>query len=189
MPPDQVQPVGPGGPYLQQSQIGGRTVYRATLPAGTIQAGSFSITASGGADIGPFQSTTQIGHGIVVTTPLAGKTFPIDQPLTINWTGGDPNAWVTFVCPQYLGMVGTNYVAGRVPASAGAFTLQLAPMGGTARQPILELPCQGPNREIIVEVGPDPSQIQTFGAPGLSLGGESTWKYTYRFEGVTVGVP
>ena len=40
--------------------------------------------------------------------------------------------------------------------------------------------------EIILEVTPDPSQIVAFSAPGLSLGGQHTWKYTYRFEGVTL---
>jgi hypothetical protein len=40
-----------------------------------------------------------------------------------------------------------------------------------------------------MEVVPDPSQATALSAPGLSLGGEATWKYTYRFEGATVQLP
>jgi hypothetical protein len=42
----------------------------------------------------------------------------------------------------------------------------------------------GPNFEIVVEV--TPSNIPSFSASGLSLGGQHTWKYSYRFENVTL---
>jgi hypothetical protein len=35
--------------------------------------------------------------------------------------------------------------------------------------------------EIAVEVDPDPSEITTFSASGLSLGGQVTWKYIHTF--------
>jgi hypothetical protein len=41
--------------------------------------------------------------------------------------------------------------------------------------------------EIDIEVTPDPSEIVTFSASGLSLGGQHTWSYLYRFLGVTIG--
>lgn len=40
--------------------------------------------------------------------------------------------------------------------------------------------------DIVMEVVPDPSNVPTFSAPGLSLGGRALWKYTYRFEGVFI---
>jgi hypothetical protein len=40
--------------------------------------------------------------------------------------------------------------------------------------------------EIVIEVVPDPSNVPTLSAPGLSLGGRALWKYTYRFEDATV---
>ena len=80
---------------LQQGQVSGLKVYQAMLPAGTIQPGAFSVSAAGGGDVGAFQSTVQIGSGIQITTPLAGKMLSDGQPITVNWTGGDPNSWVT----------------------------------------------------------------------------------------------
>lgn len=92
---------------LQSGQVSGLTAYQVALPSGTIQPGSFTVAASGGADVGVFQSTVQIGSPIQITTPLAGQVIQSTAqtpeggpptgppPFTINWTGGDPNAWVT----------------------------------------------------------------------------------------------
>lgn len=41
---------------------------------------------------------------------------------------------------------------------------------------------------INIEVDPDPSEIGTFSAPGLSLGGRATWKYLHIFQ-ATYEVP
>lgn len=173
---------GQGGVFLEQGQIKGLTIYRASLPAGTIQPGSFKVNVSGGADVGAFQSSVQIGSGIQVTTPIAGKTFASNQPLTINWTGGDPSTWVTFRLVRHLGTSDYNSV---VQARASAGTITLGTVGiGTNKE---SLP--GPivaNMDIVLEVTPDLSQISAFSAPGLSLGGQHTWKYTYRFQGVTI---
>ena len=57
---------------VQEGQVSGLNVYRAVLPAGTIQPGSFSVKASGGTDVGAFQSSVLIGSEIHVTTALAG---------------------------------------------------------------------------------------------------------------------
>jgi hypothetical protein len=35
---------------------------------------------------------------------------------------------------------------------------------------------------ISIEVDPDPSEVTTFSAPGLSLGGQATWKYVHTFQ-------
>lgn len=70
-------------------------MYQAALAAGAIQAGSFAVAASGGTDVGAFQSGVQIGSGIQITTALPGTVFPCNKAVTINWTGGVPNSWVT----------------------------------------------------------------------------------------------
>ena len=81
---------------FQQGQLGGLSEYQAALPNGAIQAGRYTVAASGGADVGAFQATTQIGADIQIQTALAGANVWADcKPLTINWTGGDPNSWVT----------------------------------------------------------------------------------------------
>jgi hypothetical protein len=44
----------------------------------------------------------------------------------------------------------------------------------------------GPGVEIVVEVTPDPAKEATISAPGLTLGGRHTWKYTYVLGGLTL---
>lgn len=180
--PDQMIPIGTEGAYLRQQQASGMTVYQASLPAGTIQPGSFTLKATGGADVGAFQSSVQIGSGIQITTPIAGQVFPGNQPFTINWTGGDPNSLVTFRFVGHSGGPDYNFVI-RAHASDGKVTVPTI-------QNCTNVTCQErlvyATTEITLEVTPDPSQIGSFSASGLSLGGQHTWKYTYRFEGVTV---
>ncbi len=153
-------------------------IYSAALPAATIRPGAFQVGASGGADAGAFQSTVQIGPGIDITTPLAGITVSQQQPFTVNWTGGDPNSWVTVRLVYHYGYQDLS-AFGSVRASDGTVTFW--PAGSMVGFGL------SPGRiEIVVEVSPDPSQVASFTAPGISLGGQHTWKYTYRFEGVTI---
>ena len=175
---------GPGfGPIqvpavpLQQGQVSGLSVYQAALPDGAIQPGSFSATASGGADVGAFRSSVRIGSGIKITTALAGRTISPCQPFTVNWTGGDPNTWVTLRVGSHGGSLETFRMS-QAHATDGTVALGLA--GG----PPASIGLFG-TVEIVLEVTPDPSETPSFSATGLSLGGESLWKYTYRFEGVT----
>jgi len=65
LPGQTVLNVGPQG-FTQTAQVpsgqaSGLTAYQATLPTGSIQPGSFTAAASGGADLRAFQSTVQIG--------------------------------------------------------------------------------------------------------------------------------
>jgi uncharacterized protein (TIGR03437 family) len=175
---------GPGfGPVpaaigvLKEGPVSGLKIYSAALPAGTIRPGAFQVSASGGADAGAFQSTVQIGPGINITTPLAGITVSQQQPFTVNWTGGDPNSWVTVRLVYHYGYQDRS-AFGSVRASDGAVTFRPAGVLGFGLSP--------GRIEIVVEVSPDPSQVASFSAPGISLGGRHTWKYTYRFEGVTL---
>jgi uncharacterized protein (TIGR03437 family) len=170
---------------LQQGWVSGLTVYQATLPTGAIQPGSFSVAAAGGSDVGAFQSTVKIGSGIQITTPIAGVSFPADQPLTVKWTGGDPNAWVTFQLVRHLGYADASSVV-QAHASDGSITLPTFPLSvnGTTEN-VLPGPYTA-YMDIVLEVNPDPSQIVSFSAPGLSLRGTHTWQYVYRFEGISI---
>jgi uncharacterized protein (TIGR03437 family) len=153
-------------------------VYRAALPNGTIRPGSFTVKASGGSEVGPFQSSLRIGSGISVTSSfppgtvvrLAASGGPLG--LTANWTGGDPDAWVTLKVVSHQGVCDV-YSFLQARASSGTATI------GTGGLP----PGRG---EIILEVAPDPAQVPALSAPGLSLGGQHLWKYTYRFGGLTL---
>jgi len=175
-------PVAANTAPLQQGQVSGLTVYRATLPAGTIQAGKFTAAATGGSDVGAFQSSVQIGAGIQIATNLAAITLPCNQPVTIDWTGGDPNAWVTVSKVTHFGTY-DGYASWQARVSDGEIILpalvQNPPFGPPASCAAPVVPID--MIDLIIEVDPDPSEITPFSVPGLSLGGRHLWKYTYRF--------
>jgi uncharacterized protein (TIGR03437 family) len=163
---------------VQSGQVTGLTEYQATLPSGAIQPGTFTVAANGGPDVGGFQSSVQVGSPIQVTTALAGIALKGSGPaFTINWTGGDPNAWVTLELLSHAGSFDYYPLKWVARASDGQLTIHGSPTFGFQVAGTVE---------IVMEVVPDPSNVSTVSAPGLSLGGRALWKYTYRFEGVTV---
>jgi uncharacterized protein (TIGR03437 family) len=161
---------------LQEGQVSGLSTYRAALPAGAIQPGPFSVRASGGADVGAFQSGVNIGSEIHITTALAGRVLHILGPgLTIAWTGGDSSELVTAWFVMHYGYADSSSYSASAPASAG--TLGLSPMVSNREGAA----------ELIVQVTPAAPQALTF--PGLSLGGQHLWKYTYRYQGISLTYP
>jgi uncharacterized protein (TIGR03437 family) len=163
---------------LTPSPISGLTVYQANLPAGTIQPGKFEVSGSGGPDVGAFTSSIQIGSPITIESALPGLVVRNDQPFTVYWSGGDPGTWVALSLVSHdpynpIDVIRTDYAR----TTDGSITM--SPAGGPPAS--MGIPT-GPI-EIIVRVFPDPSEVQPFSAPGLSLGGVQTWEYTYRFEG------
>jgi hypothetical protein len=160
---------------LQEGQVSGLSIYHAALPVGAIQPGPFSVRASGGADVGAFQSGVNIGSEIHITTALAGRVVHITGPsLTIAWTGGDPGELVTARFVYHYGYVDSRTYGQSAPASAG--TLSMSPM--FREEPVAEL---------VVEV--TPATPQALSVPGLSLGGQHLWKYTYHYQGISLTYP
>jgi uncharacterized protein (TIGR03437 family) len=164
-------------PAFESGQAGGLTVYQATLPSGTIRQGSFVVSANGGAGVGAFQSTIQIGSPIQIVTALANQTLYAGHPFTIAWTGGDANSWVTVRLVDHRGAY--DYYANEWVARASDESIVI-----TGQLPGESFGSNGPY-EMVIDVVPDPSQIPSFSASGLSLGGKHVWKYTYNFEGLT----
>jgi len=173
-------------PY-QQGQLGGISAYQATLPAGTVQAGRFIVTAGGGTDVGAFQAALKIGADIQIQTPLEGiVAFSNCASLTINWTGGDPKSWITvsFIEQEPGAYGGYQYVpyAFQTHTSNGTMTIPSPyPLMEDNNEFLCMNPSTGPGT-IAVEVDPDPSEIATFSASGISLGGQTTWKYVHTFQ-------
>jgi hypothetical protein len=177
----------PSAPF-RQGQAGGLSAYQATLPNGPIsQAGTYTVTATGGADVGAFQATTQLSADIQIQTSLAGAPVFVNcTPLTINWTGGDPNSWVTVRLLQGKIVTGAfgeyeqvNFSA-RVRTSDRTATLY-PPSPGTSPGGACAVP-GGLSAVISIEVDPDPFEITTFSAQGLTLGGQVSWKYVHTFQ-------
>jgi uncharacterized protein (TIGR03437 family) len=162
---------------FQQNQVQ-VTAYQANLPNGGVQAGTYTVNANGGTDVGAFQAALQVGQDIQIQTPLAGiDVFANCATLVINWTGGDPNSWVTFKLIQHeSGFDGVLWSA-QTRTSNGTLTFPAPTLEG--------FDCQGSSgfpATISIEVDPDPSEVTTFSAPGLSLGGQATWRYLHTFE-------
>jgi hypothetical protein len=169
---------------LQQGQVSGLTVYQAALPVGTIQGGSFTASATGGADVSAFQSTVPIGAEIHFTTNLTSLVVGCYGATKISWTGGDPNAWVT-VSTFGLPGVGDDYSSYRIIGQARVSDGYVIAFGNP--NPGSATPCDYYTTNIAIEVDPDPSEIPALSAAGLSLGGQHTWKYLYYFTAL-IGV-
>jgi hypothetical protein len=163
---------------LENSQVRGLNLYRAALPAGAIQPGSFTVSAGGGADVEAFESTVTIGPEIHIITALAGRVLVVSNgsapTLTFSWTGGDADEQVTAWLVRHLGYVDWSSGPLSVPASAGTLTLGASFVGGFGIG-------TGPV-ELVVEVAP--RNPPAWSARGLSLGGQHLWKYTYRYQGL-----
>jgi uncharacterized protein (TIGR03437 family) len=181
----------PSAPFAE-GKVGGLAAYQVTLPAGTaLQAGRYTVTATGGADVGAFQAAAQFPADIQIQTSLAGApAFVNCAPLTVTWTGGDPNSWVTVWLFQPYGDSTNTGAFGtyehlsfsqRVRTSDG--TASLSPPGGPSGpgEPGCAVP-GGIQGVVTVEVDPDPSEVTSFAAPGLTLGGQIKWKYIHTFE-------
>jgi uncharacterized protein (TIGR03437 family) len=160
---------------LQQGQVSGLTVYQATLPAGTIQGGNFTVSATGGADVSAFKSTVPIGAELRFTTDLTSFAVGCASSAKISWTGGDPSAWVT-VSTYYHGTNEDSYTPrGQARVSDGYVNVAGAVYAGSAYQ------CYYSPTTMVIEVDPDPSEVPALSAAGLSLGVRHTWKYLYYF--------
>lgn len=170
----------PSVPY-QEGQVSGLSAYRAALPNGAIQAGAFNVSASGGAGAGPFQAPLTIGADIQLQTPLAGvSAWQGCQNLSVSWTGGDPNSWVTL-----------EFIVNDPGYSFVDFAYQTrASRGGMLIPPPFSCPPNAPVPAILrIQVDPDPSEIAAFTATGLTLGGQSSWRYIHDFSATySVGV-
>jgi uncharacterized protein (TIGR03437 family) len=157
--------------------------YHATLSNGTVAPGTFTVSGAG-AEAGAFQSSVQIGSPITITTPLPpGTVIPNLGSFTVNWTGGDPDSWVTMTIQTE-----TSNGYGQARASAGTLTFYGEPVFIPGKGFVVELqPVLGIGETTVtIEVTPDPSQTPVFSIPGVSLGTVHSWKYTYRFEGLVL---
>ena len=90
--------------------------------------GAFTVSGTGGADIGAFKANVTIPPAAVLTTPNPSN-FPASitrsNGLTVAWTGGGANATVgiqLFGATDNTGLTGAQ-VKCYVPTSAGTFTI------------------------------------------------------------------
>jgi hypothetical protein len=155
-------------------------VYQAAIPVGTLQGGTYQVSASGGSAVGAFAATAGIPPPITITTNLSPGTTLV-LPAQLTWTGGDASSVLEVqfrvTPPSAFGSV--FELDQLVHASAGTLTLPasifLPPFSSTG------LPSGAV--EIIVTQQPS-TPLPPFSAPGLTLGGARTWNYVWDFRGL-----
>jgi uncharacterized protein (TIGR03437 family) len=84
----------PGGSFSSPPVSG---VYETTLPASTTptEGGTFVITSSGGANVGPFTATVTVPTPVLNwTNQSAAATITRTQGLPVTWSGGAPGSYV-----------------------------------------------------------------------------------------------
>jgi hypothetical protein len=173
----------PGGQINQATPLppGGETTN--SLPAGTVVAGTHSVTTLGGKEVGPFSSTVTLPPPIQVTSQFPpGSTISCSSPLTINWTGTGDQSLVDIRLRAFSGGF-EHYLEAILPGSAGTFTFNPPQTGFPPMTLPFPIGCNVP-AEIDVTQMPTATTVATFSANGLTLGGRSTWKYQFQFLGM-----
>jgi uncharacterized protein (TIGR03437 family) len=126
-----------GGSTIQNLLMGGGSPPFYLNSSNAISAGTYTVTAPGGTAVGAFSASIDVSSGAAAfawTNQKTVATSAIDrtQPLTITWTGGDPNGFVDITAigstatssagPQ-AGVTPGTLIECLVPASAGTFTI------------------------------------------------------------------
>lgn len=95
----QVTSNGPNGNQAalrQTIQVGGFTYDAPSVPNTYLASGQYTLAGPGGADVGAFSGTLNIGPDLVVTNnPDDFKVITRSSGVTLNWTGGDPSTILT----------------------------------------------------------------------------------------------
>ncbi len=136
---------GPAGNYTFTSFTKGS--YGAMLPADAITSsgGAFTVTGSGGADVGSFKTTINLPNPLLDwTNQSAGATINRGQGVQVSWSGGTPGSWViveghssndetgangNFTCivdQSAKGFMVPGYVTSTLPAGSGTLAVENA---------------------------------------------------------------
>jgi hypothetical protein len=106
----------------------------------------------------------------------------------LNWTGGDDRSVVTVEIISaniYPAPPGTPRLFDTEQGSAGTAKVMLMPILFLTRRTSLDTTSALPvDSEIIVTQQPAALPSLPFTAPGMTLGGEQTWKYVWIFHGL-----
>jgi uncharacterized protein (TIGR03437 family) len=93
--------------------------------------GTFTVTGPGGANVGPFKASINVVAPLTWNQSLLNNPIPRNQPLTVTWSGGDPNGFVdiTGIASTYTGASEPSSATPGVifeciaQTSAGSFTV------------------------------------------------------------------
>lgn len=153
--------------------------FSATLSAtGTfLVPGTYTVTGTGGADVGPFTATVTVPASPTLVSPLTNNlTVTRSSGMTVTWTG---NGSTGYVFIQVAGATDNTYTNGAnavctAPASAGTFTvppyaLLALPPGNSGALSFQELTAAVPFTASGLSVGIIQTQGAATGPSGLTL--------------------
>jgi hypothetical protein len=116
--------------------------YNGSLTLGTLTSGTYALTAPGGTQVGPFNSSTTFPASFTLTNAASVSTIDRTVPLVLNWTSSGVDQVMvvlgtTVAGPGLRHLVTINCT---LPAGPGTYTidsqalayLPLAPANGTA---------------------------------------------------------
>ena len=116
---------GPGG-TLPITQVGSGSVidYSLNLPSGFFPTtgGTFTIAATGSADVKPFSVTVSDLSPLVWTNQSSITAVDRTQPVTVTWTGGIPGTYVQIGGGSTLISASAEFLC-IAPVEAGQFTI------------------------------------------------------------------
>ena len=134
---------GPNGnKALPKQNAGGFTIYSATLgnatPGNYLDQGQYTITGTGGTDVGSFTARLNVPAPLVWTNQASITTVNRASGVTVTWSGGDPAGFVQ--------ISGTSFVAVGNSAVGAIFNCTARTSDGTFTVPpvvLLALPASG----------------------------------------------
>ncbi|HUD99949.1 MAG TPA: hypothetical protein VMR62_10275 [Bryobacteraceae bacterium] len=184
----QISLSGPAGQVqVQPSVANGQISYLATLPTGYLQPAAFQVSSAGGENVGGFLTTLNAGSDIQVTSQYPnGSQIDGLSTITVNWTGGQAGEVATLSIVEHQFLY-DFVVAAQFPATGGI--AYIYPTYNTSTNyPVVAIIQESPDIEIVLDIGPDPTQPQTISPIGLTLGAQVSWVYEYRFTGLWWGI-
>ncbi len=115
--------------------------------------GSYTVTGSGGRDVGAFSATLNVAGNVVWTNKAAISTIDRSQPLTVTWTGGTSPGYVLiggyvnggqegFVCSEDVNKGSftiPSFVLSTLPAASGGMFVSPHPLSQQISIPGVDL--------------------------------------------------
>jgi uncharacterized protein (TIGR03437 family) len=122
---------GPGLPantVLGKLALSNGPIYNFTPAAGALVAGTYTLTGSGGADVGPFSVSSTLPTSFSATNLASITTIDRTQPLAITWTGTGFDEVIIVVQGGILTTTRTHgaTISCAAPASPGTFSVPAA---------------------------------------------------------------
>ena len=142
----QITSNGPNGTQLalrQSSQANGFSYNAAGVPNTYLNAGKYTLSGPGGADVGAFSGTLDIVPDLVVSNnPDDFKVINRSGGVTVRWTGGEPSTVLTISGASTSVDLQTSTVSGHAfvciqNVSAGQFTVPASVLSQLPPSPVI----------------------------------------------------